>query len=235
MKLTLLVICLTLTAASSAEPSAEHEDIVRRAFESIDHRFADSWAYTEKSTEEDVVRIGRYDPRYDRGERWSLISVDGRQPSEEEVEDYLDDKDNNDDRQHEDETGEDGERTVGIDVNFETLDLVEETNEHWIFSFIPDEDDDEEFMKHVSGHIKVIKQGHYVEYIDVRNKKPIKPAIGVKIKKFRTRLEFGPAADGGPIVPLAVDVEVQGRAMLVIKFDEKESVRFSDFEYAVSD
>jgi hypothetical protein len=234
MKLTLFVICLTLTVTASAESPVDYQDIVRRGFESIDHRFDESWAYTESSTEEDIVSVGRYDPRRVRGERWSLISVDGRSPSDDEIEEYLDDKN---DHQHDDDKDEEdgGERKERIDVNFETLDLVKETSDYWLFSFIPDEDDDEEFMKHVSGHIKVVKQGHYVEFVDIRNEKPIKPATGVKIKKFRTRLEFGPAADGGPIVPLAVDVEVQGRAMLVIKFDEKESVRYSDFEYAVSD
>ena len=40
-------------------------------------------------------------------------------------------------------------------------------------------------------------------------------------------------ADGGPIVPIAVDTRVKGRAMLVIKFDETETIRYSDFEYAV--
>jgi hypothetical protein len=228
-----LLICLVLTAPANADTSADYEDIVRLAFESIDHRFKESWAFTETSTEEEIVRTGRYDPRLIRGERWSLISVDSRQPTVEETEEFLNDK--KDDQHRGDEADEDGQREqkAGVDVNFESLDLVEETSDHWLFSFVPHEDDEEEFMKHVNGHIKVIKRGHYVAYLDLRNDKPIKPATGVKIKKFRTRLAFGPATDGGPIVPLAVDVEVQGRAMLVIKFDEKESVRFSDFEYAV--
>ena len=88
-----------------------------------------------------------------------------------------------------------------------------------------------EFMKHMNGTITVVKDGHYVGSIDIRTDKPVKPATGVKIKKFQTTLTFGPAAKDGPIVPLSVDVEVSGRAMLVIRFDEKESARYHEYEY----
>ena len=81
------------------------------------------------------------------------------------------------------------------------------------------------------GTITVIKDRYYVGSIDIRTDKPVKPATGVKIKTFRTTLTFGPAADDGPIVPLSIDVEVSGRAMLVIRFDEKESARFHEYEY----
>ena len=45
-------------------------------------------------------------------------------------------------------------------------------------------------------------------------------------------MTFGPAIDGGPIVPKAVDVSVKGRAMLVFKFDETETIRYSEFVFA---
>ena len=95
-----------------------------------------------------------------------------------------------------------------------------------------DDDSDAKFMREVMGQLKIIKNGHYVATINMHNEKPIKPAIGVKISKFNMTMAFGPAATDGPIVPIAVDVQVKGRAMLVIKFDEVESKRFSEFEYA---
>jgi hypothetical protein len=53
----------------------------------------------------------------------------------------------------------------------------------------------------------------------------------VKIKEFVTRLMFGPAADGGPIVPLSVDVRIKARAFIAIGIDETMSISFSDYEY----
>ncbi len=35
-----------------------------------------------------AVSVGRYDPRLDAGARWQLLSSDGREPTQEEQEDY---------------------------------------------------------------------------------------------------------------------------------------------------
>jgi hypothetical protein len=242
MKKILLLIGLLLPAFAIAN---EFEDIVQRAFESIDREFEEDWAYTETSTEEDVVTVGRYDPRLPENERWKLVSVNGLEPQEDEIEDFLEEKEN--DRRHDrrgsrpdqDEESNavaedhEDEREHSAIVNFASLELVEETSDHWIFDFKPnDEDDDEDFMQHVKGRLKVIKNGHYVASVRLSNEKTIRPVIGVKISRFDMAMTFGPAATDGPIVPITVDVEVKGRAMLVIKFDEVERIRFSDFEFA---
>ncbi len=204
----------------------EHEDIVQRAFTAIDNDFKDSWAYTEESMRDDSVFLASYDPRRPENRQWELVSVDDRDPSSEELESFLARKLD----QSSDETDEDHrlEKTIQPD----TLTLLEETSEHWLFSFVPAEDDDgDEFMQHVDGILKVVKDGHYVEYFDLRNKAPFKPAIGVKVKAFTSRLTFGPATAEGPIVPKSIDVSVQGRAYLAVKFDETEKIRFLNYEY----
>jgi hypothetical protein len=246
----LLLIALLLPAVAFAN---DYEDIVKRAFESIDRDFKEHWAFTETSTKDDVVLIGRYDPRLPENDRWALVSVDGLEPQEDEIEDYLEEKekdnrrgrrggppDGDDANDANDEGAEhdEDEREYSAIVNFTSLELVEETSDHWIFDFKPridaDDDSDAKFMRDVIGRLKIIKNGHYIATINMHNKKTIKPAVGVKISKFITTMTFGPATDEGPIVPIAVDVEVKGRAMLVIRFDEVENVRFSDFEFAGS-
>ena len=247
MKKILLLIGLLFPAVAFAN---NYDDIVQRAFESIDRDFDERWAFTETSTKEDVVTIGRYDPRLPENERWKLVSVDGLEPQDDEIEDYLEDKERDrrrgrrggrpdeDDAKNEGTENDVDEREHSAIVNFASLELVEETGEHWIFNFKPNPDDDDDsdanFIRDVNGRLKIIKSGHYVATINLHNEKTIKPAMGVKISKFITTMTFGPATDDGPIVPIAVDVEVKGRAMLVIKFDEVEKIRFSDFEYAGS-
>jgi len=248
MKKILLLIGLLFPAFATAN---DYEDIVQRAFESIDREFKEDWAFTETSTKDDVVLIGHYDPRRPENDRWTLVSVDGLEPQDDEIEDYLEEKERdrrrgrrggppdedvaNNEGPERDEEDED-EREYSAIVNFTSLELVEETGDHWIFDFKPntgdDDDSDAKFMRDVTGQLKIIKSGHYVATINMHNEKTIKPAVGVKISKFVTTMAFGPATDDGPIVPIAVDVEVKGRAMLVIKFDEVEKTRFSDFEYA---
>lgn len=231
MKNILLLIGLLLPAIAIA---SDYEDIVQQAFESIDRDFDERWAFTETSTRDDVVWVSRYDPRLSEDDRWTLVSVDGLEPKDDEIEEFLEDKEN--DRPRGSDNDDEDEREHSAIVNFGSLELVEETDDHWVFDFMPNVDDDDDsdakFMREVMGQLKIIKNGHYVATINMHNEKPIKPAIGVKISKFNMTMAFGPAATDGPIVPIAVDVEVKGRAMLVIKFDEVESKRFSEFEYA---
>lgn len=245
MKKFLLLIGLLLPAVAFAN---DYEDIVRRAFESIERDVKEQWAFTETSTEDDVVRVGRYDPRLPEGEQWELVSVDGLEPQDDEIEEFLDDKESDqrrvrtggrpdeDDANNDRAEDDDDEREHSAIVNFASIELVEESGDHWIFDFKPNDEDDEDsdarFMEHVEGRLKIIKSGHYVESIHLSNEKAIKPVIGVKISKFEMKMAFGPAIEDGPIVPMTVDVQVKGRAMLVIKFDEVEKIRFSDYEYA---
>lgn len=224
----LLALTLSLPVTATADDYAE---IVALAFATIDNDFNREWAFTETSTEEDVIYVGRYDPRDD--DPWTLVSVDGREPTPDETRDWRSQKGDGDD----DEDGDDDSESAEVRfVTPDTITLIEESDGHWLFGFQPaagGEDEKEiEFMRHVQGRLRVVKDGHYVESIDLRNTGPIKPAFSVRINTFVTTLTFGPATEGGPIVPLTVDVHIQGRAMLAVRFDETEAVRFSDYEYA---
>ncbi len=117
-----------------------------------------------------------------------------------------------------------------IKVDSESLELLEETDDHYLFSFIPS-DDDEDFLEHLDATVKIIKSGPYIEYIDMHNSKPFRPRIGVKISNFVTRLGFGPAAEGGPIVPIFIDVRIKMRAFFIINVDETVSISYSDYEF----
>ena len=45
-------------------------------------------------------------------------------------------------------------------------------------------------------------------------------------------LVLASTANGGPIVPRSVKVQLRGRALLFIGIDETEIIEYSDFEYA---
>lgn len=234
MKKYFAALALVLTVPVVAD---DHVAIVEGAFSNISSNYHLEWAFTESVTEDGVTIVGRYDPRFAEGGRWNLLTVDGREPTAGEIAGYRDDK-RNEFPHHDDDGEHDNDDETDI-VNVDTLEIIEETDEYWLFRFAPDVDDDEdedarEFMHHVDGTVKIIRDGNYLEYIDLRNDKPIKPAFGVKISRFLTHLTFGPAGGDGPIVPLSIDVEVKGRALLAIKFNEGESVRYSNYEYVGS-
>ena len=233
-KSVLLVVLLSATAwPARAEPPPDgYEALFERALESIAWDFPESWAFTETETGSDGEFVGRYDPRMPDADRWTLLSIDGRAPTPEEARRYAERKQGD---RHEDDQEDDGDIDAMVEPG--SLALVEETDDYWLLRFVPtdDGDDDEvgrKVMERMDGTAKIIKDGHYLEYIDIRNTRPIRPKAGVKMKQFLTLITFGPAVDGGPIVMQSMDVSIKLSAFLVVRVDETQSLRYSDFEYA---
>lgn len=228
MRSTLLLSLLLLAAFARAE---SHDALVGRAFDALDDGFPESWSFTETVENGEGTSIARYEPNRPEAEAWRLLSIDGRAPTEKETRKFQEQKARRREARESDDS-----RSLSIDdmVAKGTLTLREETGSHWEFGFVPatDSDEDAEFMRFVDGTLRVLKDGHYVSLIRLRNRETIKPGKGVRIDAFDTRLEFGPAYAGGPILPQLVQSEVRGKAMLMIRFDEKERVRYSEFRRA---
>jgi hypothetical protein len=231
----LAALLLIIAEPAHCEPAQDsYEALFDKALESIDWDFHDDWAFTETESGSDGNFVGRHDPRQPDGERWTLLSIDGREPTAEELRRYADRKRS---ERSENEDEEDGEIDRMVDPG--SLELVEETRDYWLLRFVPtdnggDDDMGRKVLERMNGTVKIIKDGQYLEYIDIRNTKPIRPKAGVKMKKFVTRISFGPALKGGPIVMKSVDVAIKLSAFLVVRVDETESVQLSDFEYAGS-
>lgn len=223
----LLSLILLATTPSHAE---DYEALVERAFNALDNDFSEHWSYTETSEQGEGVYVARFDPRRPEDERWSLESVDGLGPTDKQAAKFL--KRKNEQRAEQVKADDDNEREVGMEVVPGSVTLLEETDAHWLFKFQPGAEtaEDAEFMSKVDATVKVVKDGHYVALIHLMADKPIRPAKGVKINTLDTRLAFGRVSEGGPIVPLSVDLEVKGRAYLVVKIDETETSRYSNFE-----
>jgi hypothetical protein len=217
-----IVAFAMLHLAGVAHAEVDHDAIFEEAVQALNNNYRQSWAFTETSVETEAVLVGRFDPRRPSGERWTLLSIDDREPTADEIEDYLDDRD--------DDEGEENTDSVDIMVEDGSLVLLEETNEHYLYSFTPS-GNDEDFMEYVDATIKIVKDGPYIEYIDLQASKPFRPQFGVKVSEFTTRMSFGPAAEGGPIVPRLIDIRIKLRAFVVINVDEKNFISYSDYEF----
>lgn len=223
----LAMVCHADNAANT--DSSPYSTILTSALHGFDPDYKNDWAYTETVTKSDEMTVGRYDPR--RDPNWTLESYNERVPTPEEIERFAGDKSDRDNDSEDDGHDDDEDRRNIADmVQIDTLSLVEETDQHWILNFIPRDDDDEKFMQFMNGSLKIVKDGHYLAWIDIHSNKPFKPHFGVKVKKFLTRLQFAPAAPGGPVVPMSVDVSIELRAFMVKTVNENVSIRFADYE-----
>jgi hypothetical protein len=219
--ITLLVLAVSVVQAET------HEALVERAFDSLETEVRDHWAFTRTETSAKGVYVATHDPR--REPAWELLTVDGREPSSDELEDFLATRarERGDDEEDEDDT-----RSM---VSPGSVELIDETDERWLFNFSPlaDSEDERKFMEAVEGRLEVAKDGHYVRKLHLRNLETIKPGKGVKLKVFDTRFEFAPAPDGSAVLPALVRAKVKGRAMLVVGIDEEQTVEFSDYQRVI--
>ncbi len=223
VRLAMAALLLPMHAAAS-----DYSALLDEATSALDNHYESDWAFTETSVESEVTTVARYNPALPDGARWILLTVDGRNPTTEEVTEFRADK-AGDDRGNDDG---DPENDVEELVQPDSLSLIEETDDHWLFSFVPTEDEDDEgFFEHVDATLKIIKDGPYVEFINLQSNKPFRPQMGVKIKDFLTRLTFSPAVADGPIVPVSINIRIKARAFLFIGIDETVSISFSDYEY----
>jgi hypothetical protein len=226
MKLLITALLILVSTVSLAE---SHEQIVERAFDSVETSIRDHWAFTRTQTSEKGVYIATHDPR--REQAWELLTIDGRAPTSDERDDFLSEMRRG--RDDDDDDGEDDDSRAMVAPGSVTL--IDETDERWQFDFSPSADTDEErkFMEAVEGRLEVAKDGHYVRLIHLRNLDTIKPGKGVKLEVFDTRLEFAPAPDGSAVLPAVVYTKVKGRAMLVVGIDEEQTVEFSGYQRVV--
>ncbi len=228
MRSALFFSLLLLAALARGE---SHDALVARAFDALDDSFPEGWSFTETVENGEGTSIARFDPNRPEAEAWLLLSVDGREPTEKETRQFQERKARRREARESDDS-----RSVSINdmVAAGTLVLREETDRYWEFGFVPatDTEEDAEFMRFVDGTLRVLKDGHYVSLIRLQNRETIKPGKGVRIDAFDTRLEFGRAFADGPVLPLLVHSEVRGKAMLMIRFDETERIRYSDFRRA---
>ena len=82
-------MCMT---ADWAETAADYNQMFEDAVAAVDFDFHRNWAYTETRVDAEHVWAGRSDPRRPGRERWQLLSVDDRQPTEAEIKKYRKDE-----------------------------------------------------------------------------------------------------------------------------------------------
>jgi hypothetical protein len=216
-----LCLALLLVAGQSAQAN-DYADLFHEAAEAIEWDIEDNWAFTETRLGDDKVWVSRFDPRRPKKTRWVLLSVNGREPTADELREFRDEKANYRIAENSDQAD-----IVAVD----SLQLLDENASSWDFRFVPDEDH-AEFVDNVDGTARIRKDGPWIEFIDLRNTADISPGFGSKFRTFVVRLEFGPAVPDGPIVPKRIEVQVSGRVMFLVGFSETELISYSDFELA---
>jgi len=159
--------------------------------------------------ENETTTIARHDPAAGPN-RWTLASVDGRLPTQAELEEFREDH-SEDAQETADEGSEDDIREL---IRPGSARLIEETADYGVYRFEPSAEDEEdaEFNRHLDATLRVARNDSqpYVESIEMRAREPFSPAMGVKIQEFSTVMTYGPVGDAGVVLPAAVVIRLVG-------------------------
>lgn len=227
--------CVLLTALIVFLPGmafGSQLDLAEQALASLDDTALDGWAFTETTVHNGTETIARYDPSLPEGERWNLISVDGRAPTDDDREDFEKRHAGGDQKDGEQEDSE--EQGFSAVIEPDSLVPLEDSVTHAVYRFQPasgEEEDDDGMSEHLDGLLRISKNGPYVESLEMRSREPFSPAFSVKIKEFSTVMTFAPVGENGTVLPESVEVRVIGRAMLFKKLDETVETRLSDYRF----
>lgn len=230
---TFILLCCPVVAAVPAQDQTgraeQYGQLLEDAVAALDAREWANWAYTQTDIGSDGVFVGRFDPARQESERWTLLLVNERAPTADEIEEYLDEKAGDNGWAGD---GDDEPNTIVSMVEPEGLELIEETDTHYLFRFVPDEDElDEGFAEYLDATLRISKlDGPWLESIDIHSNGPFRPQFGVRVRDFVTRMTFAQAGPGGPIVPRSLEVKISLRALLVISVDEHIITTYDEYE-----
>jgi hypothetical protein len=227
MRWTKLLVCLVLGAAAA---HAEAPSLVEQALQTMDAVTIDDWFFTLTTVSDGTTRVLQHDPTRPEGQRWSLLSVDGREPTDEEREKVARERAHSEESDAEEEDG--GEVRAMVDK--ESLALIEEAATYAVYRFRPiaENEDDAKLFEHVDATLRVSKAAPYVESLEMRSREPFSPGFGVKVKEFAMAMTFAPVGPDEVVLPETVRIRMAGRAFLVKKIDETVVVTYGDYRRA---
>ena len=230
------ICCLCLSLLVGFASGQTSPEVVVKAFKGFDQDYREKWGFDELRDDGERIWLGRFSP--ESGGVWTLLKVDGRDPTEGETTEYLEEKE----AQRERETSEDeqgGPPRSPIDsIDLTTLVLEQDNSESLVYSFLPvGRGDQAKMMKKMRGELSVRKSDSCIEHLEITNPKPFRPQITVKLNRFFSRFDFGsPTSDdagvGGTcenIVPLGTQFEMDMKALGLMNIDVSVRATYSNF------
>ena len=220
----LLGLSVSVNDAKSAAEEPDFQSILQEALNKIHDNYVDHFAFREQVTRKGLNVVGDYDPSRVNAP-WVLLSSDGKEPSDKEMEQYAKDKL----KQTEDLKKYPERSPLGVKTMVQpgSLELLEDQNERWLFLFTPT-GEDQKMMRRMQGQLAINKQGNYLEWMDVRTQKPFKANFVTKMKEFIMHYEFQPAVDGRT-VPTDFEFRIHIAVGGIDVADEHLFANYSDY------
>lgn len=219
---------------------------VMAALQAFDDSPMDDLCFETMEVSGDRIRVMLFDPSRPEEDRQSLLSVNGKAPSEEDFKNFREEMKAAREVREKEETKADGknagkeEDQKGVVINKlvkmvkpGSLRLINDKNGLKEYSFVPLMEvtgDLENPQKYFQGRLTFNTNAPvaYVQNIEIENKTSFKPAFGVKINKFKMAMQFDLVLENR-VVLMGLNSEVRAKAFLVKKIEETIRIEYRKF------
>lgn len=216
-----LVLGVLFAAVTSA---AAMPDYVREALAKFSPEAPAGWAYTLTTTRNNEARTkARFDPARPPAERWTLLELNGRAPTDQEGAQF-----------RRSLAGGGSAAPQGTfqrgDIDPATVELVREDAERgeFVCAFRAEATGADKMLGHLRLRLTVNRHQPHVEQFALELKEPYGPVIGVKMRELLVRMRFSPPAGDRPSLPATHSSHFLGR-IFFIGMEENLESNYSDY------
>ncbi|CAM3117876.1 hypothetical protein [Rariglobus hedericola] len=220
-----LFACLFLLALGCPLIAAPTPPELAEALKGFHAEGTKGWAFTQTTIAGDRGRVERYDPLGKNFRLWTLVQQDGRAPTTEETQKYLELKS----RRSSNETAP----NVKDQIAPGTCEVLSETAERGEYRFqLKPGDDDDHSAVFMRATFTLHRPTGTIEKVELASTGPFSPVFMVKVQEARTVMTYSLPDGDTPTFLKLVTVRIRGRAMWFRSLDQEMTVTYSDHVYA---
>jgi hypothetical protein len=183
------------------------------------------WSFTQITESGGEKRVERFDPAQPEFTRWSLLELNGRVPTTDELHDYR--------QKVTRRSSATNAPHLTNQFDLSSLELVRDSADRttWRCRLQPTEAGDAT-AEHLAATLIFHRPTHTIESVEIASTEPFAPTLGVKITELNTTLTYSlPDADR-PSLLLQSTTRLRGRAFFFKSLDADMSVTFTDHQKA---
>ncbi len=184
------------------------------------------WVFTEIVDDGERIVEQRHDPR--EAGVWRLLSVDGRAPNAEELDEFSERIEKRLQRDG-DEPGDNDFRKLADDDSWQLV-AAGDGLAHYTFQPRAGDDDLGRFARHLTGELTLDRTSGTVRSFAIRSRKPFRVRLVASIQLIETVITMQ-AIGHDAYFPDTIETTVRGKAFGLKRIDEAVTIRYRDFEY----
>lgn len=225
---------LMLTLAFNHATADEDLSLFNQAMDRMLNSSYDGWSFNQTTKGKKNIKVEHFDSSKPEDHKWTLITLNGKEPTKKEIKKYLKQKRKEVTRQK----NKDGEDVRGNDFLEEiikpgSVSFIENKNGQNIYQFQPEIEANGINMEgHVFGEITVDVNTPQITQLRLYIKEAFSVKIA-KIKEFETIMKFAVVDANNPTTsPVfinSIQSKAKGKAALFFSFDRKNLVTYSDY------